>query len=331
MSRTGCSSIHSVLTTKDLEAFVDTYKIPVRFSPTLPGPDDPTECSADRIVIYTMSFSSYAVRYPFLAFKVNLLRHFGVHFSQLHPLGFTRVVHFELSCVAVSGELSVPLLCMFYKLISDGDWFTFAKRKDSVSPPCYSFMPTSTYPKEWKSQYIFVSSAMITESPPLRDPKASIEDSIPVLSADEIVQWKRMYENPTRAFTFPEGVLAMRGLSPLYSVRPKAFFGNKEMTLWGLLQGDCRDVKFMVGDKVEPNMSRGVEKKVPGTRSSVHAEDDAVEGKDVEGSSDGKEDSRGSLRMKSSSNDVGDEDLESRLIRKRKAAQTSSPKVAPAP
>ncbi|MFS8012436.1 hypothetical protein Hanom_Chr14g01320841 [Helianthus anomalus] len=73
-----------------------------------------------------------------------------------------RVVHFELSCVAVSGEPSIPLFCMFYKLISDGDWFTFAKRKDNASRPCYSFMLTSIYPKEWKSRFIFVSAAMIT-------------------------------------------------------------------------------------------------------------------------------------------------------------------------
>ncbi|MFS7980148.1 hypothetical protein Hanom_Chr10g00935951 [Helianthus anomalus] len=111
-------------------------------------------------------------------------------------------------------EPSIPLFCMFYKLISDGDWFTFAKRKGNISHPCYSFMLTSTYPKEWKSRFIFVSAAMIPKSPPLRDAKAVIEDNIPVLSADEIVQWKRMYENPTRAFTFPEGVLAMGGLSP---------------------------------------------------------------------------------------------------------------------
>ncbi|KAM0046825.1 hypothetical protein Hdeb2414_s0009g00321101 [Helianthus debilis subsp. tardiflorus] len=99
------------------------------------------------------------------------------------------------------------------------------------------------------------------------------------------------------------------------------------MTLWGLLQGDCGDVKFMVGDKVEPNMSRGVEMKVP--ESSVQVGDSAVEGKDEEGSSDGKEDSQGSLRLKSSNNDEDDEDLETRLIRKWKAAQTSSPKMAP--
>ncbi|MFS7989655.1 hypothetical protein Hanom_Chr11g01049441 [Helianthus anomalus] len=176
-------------------------------------------------------------------------------------------------------------------------------------------MPTSTYPKEWTSRFIFVSAAMIPESPPLRDPKAVIEDSVPTLSADEIIQWKRMHENPTRAFTFPEGVLAMRGLSLFYSVWPKAFFGKKEMTLWGLLQGDCKDVKFMRRKSLSP----------------VQAGDSAAEGKDGEGSSDGKEDSPGSLRVKGSSDDDDDEDLESRLVRKRKAAQTSSPKLAPTP
>ncbi|KAJ0771674.1 hypothetical protein HanPI659440_Chr07g0271801 [Helianthus annuus] len=227
---------------------------------------------------------------------------------------------------------------MFYKLISDGGWFTLAKRKDSVSPLCYSFMPTSTYPKEWKSRFIFVSAAMIPESRPLRDPKVAIEDSVPVLSADEIVQWKRMHENPTRAFTFPEGVVAMGSLSPFLLSSAQSFLWKEshlwcyfcaEMTLWGLLQGDYKDVKFMVGDKVEPSMSRGVEKKV--RESSIQAGDSAAEGKDEEGSSDEKEDSPSSLWVKSSSNDDDDEDLESCLVHKRKAAQTSSPKLAPAP
>ncbi|MFS8025944.1 hypothetical protein Hanom_Chr16g01481121 [Helianthus anomalus] len=231
MSRTGRSMIRSVLSVKDLESFVETYRIPEHFSPTLPGLDDSAECTPDRIVLYTLSFSSYGVRYPLSSFKVDLLRHFKVHFPQLHPLGFMRVVHSELSCVVVSSEPSITLFCMFYKLISDGDWFTFAKWKDSISQPCYSFILTSTYPKEWKSLFIFVSAAMIPESSPLRDAKAAIEDNVPILSADEIVQWKRMYENPTRAFTFPDGLLAMGGLSPSYPVRPKAFVGKKCISL----------------------------------------------------------------------------------------------------
>ncbi|KAJ0852957.1 hypothetical protein HanRHA438_Chr14g0645661 [Helianthus annuus] len=166
---------------------------------------------------------------------------------------------------------------------------------------------------------------MIPESPPLRDAKAAIEDTVLILSADEIVQWKRMYENPTRAFTFSEGILAMSGLSLLYSVRPKAFFGKKEMTLWGLLQGDSRDVKFVVDDKVEPGLNRGVEMKVTG--GSVQAGGStAVEG-DEGASSDGEESSPDSLQVKNSSHD-DEEDLESCLARKRKAV---SPKKVPAP
>ncbi|KAM0049941.1 hypothetical protein Hdeb2414_s0008g00291791 [Helianthus debilis subsp. tardiflorus] len=242
-----------------------------------------------------------------------------------------RVVHFELSCMAVSGEPSVPFFYMFYKLISDSDWFTFAKEKDSVSPPCYSFIPTSTYSKKWKRKFIFVSVAMMPESPPLRDPKASIEDSVSVFSADEIVQWKRMYENPMRAFSLPEVGTGYGRCKPSLFGPAKSLFGKERDDFVGLLQGDWRDVKFLVGDKVDPDMSRGLEKKAPGTGSSDCAGDSVVEEKDEENSSDEAGDSRGSLRVSGSSNDKDDEDLESRLIRKRKAAQASSPKVALAP
>ncbi|MFS7967586.1 hypothetical protein Hanom_Chr09g00787461 [Helianthus anomalus] len=40
-----------------------------------------------------------------------------------------------------------------------------------------------------------------------------------------------MYEIPTRAVTFSEGILAMGGLSPSYPVRPKAFCWQKSH-LW---------------------------------------------------------------------------------------------------
>ncbi|KAJ0772406.1 hypothetical protein HanOQP8_Chr03g0086961 [Helianthus annuus] len=322
MSRTGRFAIRSVLSAKDLKSFVETYNIPERFSPTLSGPDEPAECTPDRIVLYTLAFSSCGVRYPFSPFNIALLQHFGVHFSQLHPLGLMRVVHFELPCAAVSGEPSVPLFCMFYKLISGGDWFTFAKRQNSVSKPCYNFMPTSTYPKEWKSRFIFVSAAMIPESPPPKDAEAAIEDSIPILSTDEIVQWKRMYENSTRAFTFPEGILAMGGLSPSYSVRIKAFF---ELTLWRLLQGDSKDVKFVVGDEVDPGLNRSTGMQVTG--GSAQAGGSAAVEVSEGTSFDGEESSPDPLPVKQSSHD-NDEDLEIRLARKRKAV---SPKPTPAP
>ncbi|KAM0041513.1 hypothetical protein Hdeb2414_s0011g00367201 [Helianthus debilis subsp. tardiflorus] len=143
--------------------------------------------------------------------------------------------------------------------------------EDSVTLPCYSFMPTSIYPKEWKNMFIFISASMIPESPPLRDPKASTDDNVPVRSANETVLWKRMYEHLTRAYSFPEGILAMGGPSHLYSVRSKAYFGKKvissvllvcaEMSLWYLLQADCKGISFVVGGVVNQEMGNVLEGK----------------------------------------------------------------------
>ncbi|MFS7937977.1 hypothetical protein Hanom_Chr05g00434161 [Helianthus anomalus] len=99
------------------------------------------------------------------------------------------------------------------------------------------------------------------------------------------------------------------------------------MTLWGLLQGDCKDDQFMVGDKVESCLSRGAERKV--TEGSVQAGDSPAEERDEEASSGEKKGPLSSLQVKSSSDDDNDEDLESRLVRKRKAAPPSSPKQVP--
>ncbi|KAJ0686885.1 hypothetical protein HanOQP8_Chr11g0420681 [Helianthus annuus] len=105
-------------------------------------------------------------------------------------------------------------------------------------------MPTSTYMKEWKNRFIFVLPSLVPESLPLRDPATIINDGIPALSAAETMLWKKMYEHPTRAFNFLEGILAMGGLSPLYPIRPKAFHENKVISsvhvfMWKCHCGTC--------------------------------------------------------------------------------------------
>ncbi|MFS7979346.1 hypothetical protein Hanom_Chr10g00926261 [Helianthus anomalus] len=326
MSHSGRSTIRSVLTAKDLKSFVETYNISELFSPSLPGPNDPAVLTPDVIPLYTLAFSSCRVRYPLSSFKIHLLRHFGVHFSQLHPLGWMRVVHFELSCAAISGEPTVPLFCMFYKLISDGDWFTFAKRQNNVSKPCYSFMPTSTYPEDRKSRFIFVSATMMSESPLPRDVDTPIKDVVPTISANETIQWKRMHENPTTAFTFSEGILAMGGggVSPSYPVRPKAFFGKKVIYFF-LFWGDSKDVRFVVNGEVVPGLSRsGV---VSATGGSAQAGGSTAVGGD-EGNPSDEEESSPNLPPVQHSGQSDDEDVEICLVCKRKSA---SPQQAPAP
>ncbi|KAJ0700268.1 hypothetical protein HanOQP8_Chr10g0365761 [Helianthus annuus] len=158
-----------------------------------------------------------------------LLRHYGIHFAQRHPLTFLRIFHFELSCAAFAGELLVPLFQRFYHLRSDSVWFTIEKRKENISFPCYSFMPTSTYPKEWKNRFIFVSPSLLSEPLSINDFVATVEDGVSPLSRVEDALWRHMYEHSTCAFNFPEGILALR-----------------EMSLWNLLQADVRGVSFVV-------------------------------------------------------------------------------------
>ncbi|KAJ0782885.1 hypothetical protein HanLR1_Chr01g0013281 [Helianthus annuus] len=125
MSRKGRSLIRSIGTKEELESFFTAYKIWSEFTPSLPGLNDPVVCSPERIVVYTLSFSFCGVRYPLSPFKMALLKHYCIRFSQLHPLAFMRIVHLELSSAAFAGEPSLPLFRRFYRLRSDGDRFTF--------------------------------------------------------------------------------------------------------------------------------------------------------------------------------------------------------------
>ncbi|KAM0012512.1 hypothetical protein Hdeb2414_s0052g00752971 [Helianthus debilis subsp. tardiflorus] len=187
MSQKGKASIRSIITQEELESFIISYRIPPELLPCLPGPDDPTTCSLERIVIYTLSFSFCCIRYPLTSFKKSLLKRYDIHFSQLHPLAFLRIVHIELSCASFARVPSAPLFWQFYRLWSGGDWFAFEKRKENIYLPCYSFMTTSTYPKEWKNQFIFVSPSLLSEHLFIREPSTAIEDYVPPLSVVEDV------------------------------------------------------------------------------------------------------------------------------------------------
>ncbi|MFS8020398.1 hypothetical protein Hanom_Chr16g01415101 [Helianthus anomalus] len=65
---------------------------------------------------------------------------------------------------------------------------------------------------------------MLSEPLPIRDPVAVLEDGVPPLLATKDVLWRRINEHSTHAFNFPEGILAMGGLSPFYPTCLKAFY-----------------------------------------------------------------------------------------------------------
>ncbi|KAF5771363.1 hypothetical protein HanRHA438_Chr14g0681641 [Helianthus annuus] len=263
---------------------------------------------------------------------MSLLKYYVIHFSQLHPLAFLRIVHFELSCVAFASEPSVP---RFSQLRSDGDWFTFKKGRTTFLSlaiplcqpphiPCYSFVPTSTYPKKWKNSFIFVYSSMLFEPLSIRYHAAAIKDGVPPLSSTEDVMWRHMYEHSTRASNFLEDIVEMGGLSHFYPTRPRAFYNGKvfgllrtEMFLWRLLQADCRGVSYVVEVVVNQEMCGVLGGGAPDVEG-LNAELVPGEGTPpLEGASPkGSEGSQNSPQVENASSD--DEDLATWLSRKRK-------------
>ncbi|KAM0037378.1 hypothetical protein Hdeb2414_s0013g00402511 [Helianthus debilis subsp. tardiflorus] len=160
--------------------------------------------------------------------------------------------------------------------------------------------------------FIFVSPSMLFEPLPIRDPAAVIEDGVPPLSDTEGVLWSRMYEHSTRAFNFPEGILALGVLSPFYPTRPKALYKGR---------ADYRGVSYVVEGVVNQEMGGVLGGGAPNVEGSnvelvLGEETPSLKGASPKVS----EGSQNSPQMENVSSD--DEDLETRLSRKRKPNAT---------
>ncbi|GKD36511.1 hypothetical protein Tco_1252020 [Tanacetum coccineum] len=77
----------------DLNDLIIKYKILRDLHPRLPSKDFVmSELPDDAIGIYHQMFDFSGVRIPFSSFPLALIKHYRVHFSQLGPLGFNKVI-----------------------------------------------------------------------------------------------------------------------------------------------------------------------------------------------------------------------------------------------
>jgi hypothetical protein len=141
------SRIHSALSDSALKAFCAEFDILANLNPTLPGEDDVAGVYENWMSIYTQVFHFSNIWYPLTTFQMEILQFYDVHFAQIHPLGFSKVSHFEIACKACEDVATVTLFRLFYRLKADGDWFTFEKRRKHV-PSCTGKIPTCLPP--WK-------------------------------------------------------------------------------------------------------------------------------------------------------------------------------------
>ncbi|KAJ0725337.1 hypothetical protein HanPI659440_Chr12g0457621 [Helianthus annuus] len=120
----------SVLTQRQLDKFVQEYRIPLDLNPVLPLKNEiicPFRQGKFPLYTRVCNFTNYRV--PFSKFLIRVLRYFRVHLCQVNPFGLSRVNHFEISY-----------------------WYTFAHRKGIPSP---SGEERSSL-KNWKDNFFWL-------------------------------------------------------------------------------------------------------------------------------------------------------------------------------
>ncbi|GKA35218.1 hypothetical protein Tco_0721709 [Tanacetum coccineum] len=88
----------SIFTTKDLKEAIMKYCIPTDLHPRLPPPGLTMDKLSPKYTrIYVEQLEQRCLRILFSTFFLVVIRHFGMHISQLVPIGMNRVILFEIS------------------------------------------------------------------------------------------------------------------------------------------------------------------------------------------------------------------------------------------
>nr|GEV69779.1 hypothetical protein [Tanacetum cinerariifolium] len=174
------------------------------------------ELSDDAISIYHRMFDFFGVRIPFSSFVLALIKHYRVHFSQLGPQGFNKVLTFKVLCRSLQIEPTVTLFRVFQTLCKHDDWFSFAKRS---APFLVCIDDNRSCMKHWKSGFFLIDRQAILNSMVWRHSSAAIADPRPATGSFSMAVVRRLSAHGIKLRDMPEGVLVLFGLSRVWKSR----------------------------------------------------------------------------------------------------------------
>ncbi|GJS87317.1 hypothetical protein Tco_0769953 [Tanacetum coccineum] len=129
------------------------------------------------IVIYIEQLEQGGLRIPFLTFFLVVIKHFGVHVSQLVPMGVNQVILFEIRCRSLDIPPTVSLFRVFYKLCKQGHWFSFENKTGGHSRKCFKEVTSSL--KGWKKKFFLIDRRAISDAMPWRHSDTDAQDDFP--------------------------------------------------------------------------------------------------------------------------------------------------------
>ncbi|GJT23750.1 hypothetical protein Tco_0893687 [Tanacetum coccineum] len=168
----------SDLTSSELKEVVEEYCIPLDLHPRLPHPDMTMNRLPSRYIgLYIEQLEQGGLRVPFSSFFLAVIKHFGVHVSQLVPMGVNRVILFEVRCISLGINPSVSLFRVFYKLCKQGHWFSFENKTGRGTRKCFKEVTSSL--KGWKKKFFLIDRRAIPDAMPWRHGDTDLHDDFP--------------------------------------------------------------------------------------------------------------------------------------------------------
>ncbi|KAF5773645.1 hypothetical protein HanXRQr2_Chr13g0590871 [Helianthus annuus] len=99
---------YSHLTQEEVETFCEEWGINSSFNPVALGLDKSIDQSPPRfIALYCRHLGFFNLLHPFTIFVHNVLEYYRISLGQIHPHGFSRVLHFEVLCRALGYDPSL--------------------------------------------------------------------------------------------------------------------------------------------------------------------------------------------------------------------------------
>ncbi|KAJ0530714.1 hypothetical protein HanRHA438_Chr10g0463931 [Helianthus annuus] len=133
-------------------------------------------------------------------------------FGQIHPQRLARVLHFEVLCRASGYDPILLSFHRFFRLVKNGDWFTFETSK--VDTYLVSSMVTTL--GAWKDRFFWVSESTVPFKMIWRHPDAVLNEPEPSESESNSCFLKAIRECPSRVRPFPEYLLVLLSISKLW-------------------------------------------------------------------------------------------------------------------
>ncbi|KAD2132548.1 hypothetical protein E3N88_41794 [Mikania micrantha] len=152
-----------------------------------------------KVCLYADFFRFSHFRLPVSKFCLQMLGRYGVHISQMSPLGLIRLYHYEFVLRSIQEDVTPLLFRVFFKLVKKDDWYSFDKRGGVI---------------QWRS------------------PLDPIVDPIPAESEyanSRLYKW--LCKHPTDIQSIPEHALVATGISRFWdSPSTKPVYLNKDGT-----------------------------------------------------------------------------------------------------